>query len=631
MASHENQEHRRDWNFHVSCLLFFVCYYLYVFLYLDPRSIYQSFESRINYPVFSTGWLFLKTYLLEPGGLIKYLTGFLSQCFYFSWLGALIITAVAVGICLCTGALITLAGGKRSKVLRYIPSVLLLVIYSNYDHPLGAGLSLLITLSFCVLYEKSQLSCRAARAVLFTLMLVILYYITGIASVMFALLAGMYQLAVRKRLFIGGFCLLCGLAVPWLIGTYIFDLKATEEYLSLLQFSGHIKDTTQEDFVKNIICCLYLFIPIVIAAVTVWNRWIESRVIAKESAETELSGIKKFLRSKIFQDTTKVIVLFSIAFLSVYFSLDNKRRNLAQIAFLSRHHMWSKVIDRARQISPYEFPVISCHDVARALYHTGRLSSEQFSFPQAPHTLLLIGEATGRNLTTYIKKSEISLELGIVSRAEKEVHEFLEMQTYNPFAIKLIAMINIIKRQPKTARVYLEVLSKDLIYGREAKDLLRRIDEDPQFITDKGVQYTRSIMNDTDNIFDNFQEEILLKRLLSRNRHNKMAFEYLMSHYLLTRQLDKFVENINRLDDFDYENIPRHYEEALMIYMNVTGKRPGVPGRKISQGAIRRYRDFHTIRSRFQNDIQSAFQALTKEYGRSYYFYFAFNFSGVTE
>ena len=399
----------------------------------------------------------------------------------------------------------------------------------------------------------------------------------------------------------------------------------------MLQFSGHIKDTTQKDFVKNIICCLYLFVPIVIAAVTVWNRWIGTKIIAKESAETELSGIKIFLRSKIFQDTIKAIVLVSIAFLSVYFSLDNKRRNLAQIAFLSRHHMLPEVIDRARQIPPYEFPVISCHDVARALYHTGRLSSEQFSFPQAPHTLLLIGKATGRNLTTYIKKSEISLELGIVNRAEKEAHEFLEMQTYNPFAIKLIAMINIIKGQPKTARVYLKVLSKDLIYGREAKALLRQIDEDPQFTTHKSVQHIRSIMNDTDNIFDNFQEEILLKRLLSRNRHNKMAFEYLMSHYLLTKQLDKFVENINRLDDFDYEQIPRHYEEALVIYMTATRKQVNLPGRTINEETIQRYRNFRAIRSQFQDDMRSAFQALAKDHGRSYFFYFAFNFSGVTE
>ena len=41
--------------------------------------------------------------------------------------------------------------------------------------------------------------------------------------------------------------------------------------------------------------------------------------------------------------------------------------------------------------------------------------------------------------------------------------------------------------------------------------------------------------------------ETMLERLLERNPRNRMAFEYLMAHYLLTRQIDKMVANLRPL------------------------------------------------------------------------------------
>ena len=65
--------------------------------------------------------------------------------------------------------------------------------------------------------------------------------------------------------------------------------------------------------------------------------------------------------------------------------------------------------------------------------------------------------------------------------------------------------------------------------------------------------------------------ESLLLRLLKRNRHNRMAFEYLMAHYLLTDKLEKLVANLYRFGDFDYPQLPRHCQEALIIYQETTG------------------------------------------------------------
>ncbi|KKK59540.1 hypothetical protein LCGC14_3033340, partial [marine sediment metagenome] len=51
-----------------------------------------------------------------------------------------------------------------------------------------------------------------------------------------------------------------------------------------------------------------------------------------------------------------------------------------------------------------------------------------------------------------------------------------------------------------------------------------------------------------------------------------MAFEYQMAIYLLTKQPAKVAENIGRLDDFGYPNIPRSYKEALLLHKLQTEK-----------------------------------------------------------
>ena len=89
-----------------------------------------------------------------------------------------------------------------------------------------------------------------------------------------------------------------------------------------------------------------------------------------------------------------------------------------------------------------------------------------------------------------------------------------------------------------------------------AMDCLKRIERDPNLSTDKEVQYLRSVMVEKDRSILTIEPN-MLQDLLDKNRHNRMAYEYLMGYYLLKGQLDNFVRNLSRLDDFEYT---RHTE-----------------------------------------------------------------------
>lgn len=69
----------------------------------------------------------------------------------------------------------------------------------------------------------------------------------------------------------------------------------------------------------------------------------------------------------------------------------------------------------------------------------------------------------------------------------------------------------------------------------------------------------------------------------------RMTFEYLMAHYLLNGELDKFIENLHYLDDFGYERISRHCQEGIgaevrtYVFLLLYFWYPGSPAMKINE------------------------------------------------
>ena len=127
---------------------------------------------------------------------------------------------------------------------------------------------------------------------------------------------------------------------------------------------------------------------------------------------------------------------------------------------------------------------------------------------------------------------------------------------------------------------------------------------------------------------DEVDLEAMLLGLLERNSANQMAFEYLMAHYLLTRQLDKMAAQLHRLDDFpafDDLRVPRHCEEALVLHLATTKRRHFDLGRRqIRAETWRRFGEFLRIEREFRPDVSAAFDALRPEFGDTYFFSFVF-------
>jgi hypothetical protein len=101
-----------------------------------------------------------------------------------------------------------------------------------------------------------------------------------------------------------------------------------------------------------------------------------------------------------------------------------------------------------------------------------------------------------------------------------------------------------------------------------------------------------------------------------------MAFEYLMAWYMLNKNLGKLVQNLERLQDFGYRELPKHYEEAAVIYIYVKGQLLNLNGYTLSPQKRRQFEDFSGIlRDDYGGNKQAASEELSKKYRNTYFYY----------
>jgi len=317
------------------------------------------------------------------------------------------------------------------------------------------------------------------------------------------------------------------------------------------------------------------------------------------------------------------LVLFAIAFAAVFFSYDTKKKTLFVIDYYAGQRMWPQLL-RAARGHPDNYFVVNA--VNRALYHTGRLSYDMFSWPQHPDTLFL---STKKYQSAHWKKFGIYLDLGLVNMAENALTESLEGLGERPIILKRLALINMAKANYDSARIYLGALSKTLFYDDWANNYLARLKSDPDLSEDKQIQYLRSVCMQKDYGYTTLNVETMLLQLLDKNRQNRMAFEYLMSLYLLTGQLEKFVQNLDRVDDFGFPQFPRLYEEAMLVYVNIAGKPVNLRGRLLSAESRQRFDGFNQVLNDYGKNKQAAFNTLAKDYWDSYFFYYVYGRQGA--
>ena len=610
-----------------SCV-FFVPFFFFVWFWIDPKLIFHEHGHFLMYKIYIPGMNIFADLPFYPDKAVDFLAAVLTHYYYYSWAGALIITALACLLCLGADRVITALGSGKLRLLRFVPPILLLLQYSRYHHFLADGLALLVALLLVYFYVHADfLRTVALRSAVFVVFSAVIYSTAIQAYMVFVVLCIIFEFFKRQDKIVTLLCLISSLLIPSLAGIFIFDLDFIEAYRRTLPFHPAAKS-------EGIILpfSLFLFFPAVGLGCTLLQYLGQKRKTGRRKARRTGRSSPIYQKSSLkWVLETLVMLIVTAAVVSVTCK-DISRRH-RRIDFFARHKMWDKLLHEANQLPRHYYDMFVCHDINRALYHTGRLLEDMFSYPQHHSALMLTAETITEGemlVIRWLKSSNTYFEMGHINEAENSTTEALEMLNYYPVGLQRLAIINIIKGRTDAARIYLHALSRDFVYRDWAQDYLHRLDDDPLLSSDEQIQRLRSFMLTEDSV-----QPTTPKDLFGRNFNNRMAFEYLMAFCLLTAQTEPVARSVEFLDYLDYpkDKIPRHMEEAVLLHTALAGGSVDLHGRRLNPDTVRRFEKLKRVRSdpRYARDMSVAAEMLEKEFGDTYYCYYLLDKANLPE
>ena len=609
--------------------LFFSLFLLFTWHWLDPQLIYHGDEvvvrpesqvkfpsflcdhpwtsrrqeygipgQTIHLPLFQWGTRFLAPYLAKPGGLAQYTAAWACQQYHSSLSGALILTTVAVLMYAGTYRLIQATRTPGRSILPFVAPLLLLSAFNRYTFRLGDYVALTVALLAANTYHvlvRAYAKQVASKIAVFTGLSLVVYYVVGSSYLLFAALCGLLELIGTRRRFLAVLYFLAAAVIPF-CGHYLLLVSQPGEAFrlsGLQRFQGVLHTAIPS--------VVYLLGAIVVLLGT-------SKLRPSVTSQTQNAPP---LPTTVLGRAFPVLLLAIASPLVAFGTLNEDTKSLLRANYFARNGMWPDVLREIDEHPPTVCPPTLACDLYLALFKTGELGNRLFSLPQFPEFLVRFGP----DAVSYRSCYDVLLELGCVNQAEHTLHEALEVTGERPYVLRQLVVVNVAKGRRKTAKVFLNVLCKDVIYRRWAQDYLRRLEQDDVIPANPQLERLGSLMVRKDSISTSTEE--LLQSLLARNDKNRMAFEYLMTHDLLTNQLGKAIQNTRHLRAIGYERIPEHYAEAILLHSHLTGREPDLYGYTIEKQTRDRFRDFLDLVEHPRHDPK-----ILERVGHTYYFYY---------
>lgn len=578
-----------------------VSVYLIVWLVIDPVLYFQKQQ-----PVFFVDSLFFQNHANYPGGLLDYAAAYFSQAFYFSWLGALVVTLCLGLIALVTRGFIKSINPEfNSLILHWIPVFLLLGLHFNYEHTLSISLGLLLALLSFNLLENLKFKNLFIHTIAYLIISVILFYIAAGAFLLFALLVLLAGILIHKK-FLMALPVIISLAIPYIAIKYYFIYPLDEACFHNLPFS-----ITYKPFILPYIL-VFLFPTIILLFSLNRFSW----------ASTLIEKINTSLKPAIRLGISSILSIILVA-LIIFTAFDSISKKLLQVDYFAREEMWDdllKTVDDS--IIRNKFVAFETN---RALAETNQLSSKLFHFTRTSNPeCLFLSEELGFN--EPLKLSNFYYNLGHMNAAQHWANEAIAQHGFSPFIFKRLALIHIIKGETEVAQKCLRLLKKTILFDDWAEEHMTLLAKDGNELSSNiELRMLKTLIPKKDFVCRINHPQLDLVELLNSNPRNKKAFEYLNAYYLLTRQLDKFVNNLKFLPFYQYSNIPKHYEEALLIYLSQTkDKNFKLPGYKISQDTMQDFKEIQEIRKNNRNNQSIARSEINRRLGGTYWEYVLF-------
>lgn len=536
------------------------------------------------------------------GGFSVFSGEFLTQFFHIRIIAALLVTSLLILLHLSVRKLIISVWHSRHLiVISWIPSLIYAVLLTRQYYYVSGLAGLIIAVACSVWHVLRTTGDRVSnRIIKGVILLAVVYWLAGGAFLSCALVLIISEIVRAhengepkplKTSLVNCFAYIFAIvALPFLARTFLISDTILQAFLSEAYYAVRI-------FFPLPLALAFVSVPLVLLI----YRFLPAAVNALTELRTGLA---------------LVFVLTALTAAGiVYFADFGEEREMAYENYVYSGR-WDKVISVAEKHQPSS-------DVQRAALNlalgmTGRLSSDMFHYRQDKDALFV--PYVRRGMTPFIA-GETHYHLGLYNFAQMFAMETIESTVDARLpsrAVRRVAETYLLNGQTDIAGKFYMLLSHTLFYRKEARHFLGLIGDTAKIKNDPYLSQKRSIMADNDFFYDQNRMDYALTSLVVSNPSNRMAYEYLMAHYMLNKDLDGLIRNIGLMNQIGYDSVPVPYQEAAAYILTRLEDPPEALKSLVSGQAVvdnlRAYANAY-------NNMGSDTLRMEREFGSTYWFY----------
>jgi len=568
----------------------FILHFIYFAFYNKYHLAYQEQIQLFRYDC-----EYFKEFLLKPGGISEYAGTFLMQFYLFPTIGAFIVTFLAIALFFLSKNILK-KSNINSLLWHLIPVLFVTILQSDYVFYASYTIGFLISLSFYIIYL--QLNNNYIRIIFFIFSIIFVYVIAGEFVILTITLILFYEFFNTQNKFM---FLLVFISVALIISAHfilknpLYLLPPDYLWLKPLIIYGNT-------FTRVSMLIMLAYFPVLLLLGKIWQLMFKGRQVQI------LMNLRLFI--------TGLLIIISCSFLIFFYVYDYKTELLLGIDNNIQKEKWENVLKISAKAPGLNQLAVYLTNIA--LYKSGKLGDEMFHYNQIGTQGLFPG--WGGEASPFFG-NEVFYHLGYINEAHRWAFEAMVSKGQVPRLLKRLAITSIINGNYETARKFLNVLKKTLFYRKWALHYINLISNPDKTYEDEEIREKRHFLINSDFFANVNDYEGELIKLLENHPDNRMAFEYLMSSYLLRKDLLNFARNIYRLKELNYKEIPVHYEEALLM----SGLTKLIPeGYSIRESTLQTFNNYIITYSTYTGTPDKLQEILFSRFGKTYFYYYQF-------
>jgi len=255
-----------------------------------------------------------------------------------------------------------------------------------------------------------------------------------------------------------------------------------------------------------------------------------------------------------------------------------------------------------------------------ALSEKGLLCERMFHGPQdfGTKTLCLPRSSEYYNRAVYFYYTT-----GLINEARHLAYESMVAYGYRPESLKILIKTELINGNHRVALKYINDLKRTLHYRKPAGKYEKMIGKPDLVKADPELGAKIRLLPQQD-FFIRPDDRENINLLFQSNPFNLKAFEYRIAWMLLEKDYRSAVNEIRMMKLLGYKTIPRHLEEAVVGYTNITKIVPELYGLNLRPQAEKDFYEYGSTYNLYSGKKEILEKEMKKAGGNTYWYYLQF-------